>query len=51
VLATFIVDINAMVFGSPSSCFARAIVFMVGAAAIDVVADRLPAPLGALFSG
>jgi MFS family permease len=55
VLATFIVDINAMVFGSPTSLFpALALdVFMVGPAGVGVMwsAVGFGAMLGALFSG
>lgn len=55
VLATFVVDLNAMVFGWPSSLFpALAIdVFMVGAAGVGLMwsAIGFGAMLGALFSG
>jgi MFS family permease len=55
VLATFIVDINAMVFGSPTSLFpALALdVFMVGPAGVGLMwsAVGFGAMLGALFSG
>jgi predicted MFS family arabinose efflux permease len=55
VLATFVVDINAMVFGSPTSLFpALALdVFMVGPAGVGLMwsAVGFGAMLGALFSG
>ena len=55
VLATFVVDISAMVFGWPSSLFpALALdVFMVGAAGVGLMwsAVGFGAMLGALFSG
>jgi MFS family permease len=55
VLATFIIDLNAMVFGSPRSLFpALALdVFMVGPAGVGLMSSAagLGALLGAVFSG
>lgn len=55
VLATFVVDINAMVFGSPRSLFAPLAldVFRVGPAGVGLMASAagLGALLGSLFSG
>jgi MFS family permease len=55
VLATFVVDVNAMVFGSPRSLFAPLAldVFRVGPAGVGLMASAagLGALVGALFSG